>query len=271
MEVAGVTTYRGMDGFVSLGGYVAGSVQVGSAVTAGATQATFVGAPLLSGVVLPGDIFTVTGVSGTYTVQNTVRASAQQLANVVFTPVAPAGGFPQNAAVLFASHSVAQTRQWTATQTLQTLETTVQGDAYRTRRTGLVEWEGTFEGLFDYGDPQQAALLERYTQAKPNGYVAAVSFSVSPEGPVTLYGAAVLTTLAIASPGQDLVTITGTFQSTSPLLAAPVTSLSGPPLTLRYTEGFNEAFGIMSTAYTESFEPTAQTALTERYTEGFDA
>jgi hypothetical protein len=270
METAGMTTYRGMDGFVSLGGYVAGALRVASAVDEGGTQVTLTGTPLLSGVVLAGDTFTVTGVSGTYTSQSTVLAASNSLGPVAFSPAAPAGGFPAGAAVLFASSSVAQTRQWSATPTLQILETTVQGATHRTRRTGLVEWEGTFEALFDYGDPQQASLLDRYTAAKPSGVVAGVSFSVSPDGPVVLYGAAVLTTLAITSPGQELVSVTVTFQSTSQLLAAPIISPTLPILPSSYLEPFDVALGPLNPQYTEPFEPTTAPPLADQYTESFD-
>jgi hypothetical protein len=219
-------TYRGMDGLVSLGGYLSGSPTLQAAVSAGASTMTLTGTPL-TGLVLPGDVFTVPGSPGTYTVTNTVVASGNLLSGVTFTPVAPGGGFPLGGLVFVATSSVAQTRQWTATPTMQTLETTVQGDAFRTRRTGLTEWEGSFEALFDYGDPGQASLLNRYTQAKPDGSVVGLTFVVSPDGPVVLGGAAVLTTLAITSPGQELVSVTANFQSHGLLLATPLSAAGG--------------------------------------------
>ena len=249
-----MTTYRGMDGFVSLGGYVNGLAHVQTAVGAGASQVSLIGPPL-SGVLLAGDAFTVAGVAGTFTVTATVLASEHVLANVPFTPVAPAGGFAAGALVTIPSASIAQTRTWTATATFQVLETTVQRDLARTRRTGLVEWQGTFEALFDYGDPQQAALLERFTASKPDGSTAALSFTVSDEGPVTLYGAAVVQTLVITSPGEDLVTVAATFQSTNQLLAVTILGTGTAPLGGRYTEGFNEAGGPpLGVQYTEGFD-----------------
>jgi hypothetical protein len=218
-------TYRGMDGLVSLGGYVSGAPTLQAAVAEGATSMTLTGTPL-TGVLMAGDTCTVPGVSGTFTVTGTVVASGNTLASVPFTPAAPAGGFPAGGLVFVTTASVAQTRQWSAAPTIQVLETTVQGEAYRTRRTGLVEWEGSFEALFDYGDPGQKRLMDRYTQAKPDGTVVGLSFVVSPEGPVMLGGSAVLTTLAITSPGEDLVTVTASFQSTSLLL---VTRVAAPP------------------------------------------
>lgn len=274
-----MTFYRGLDGFVSLGGYVAGYPSIATAVLAGASQVTILGAQL-TGVVLPGDQFTVEGVPGTYTVQQTVVAVDNQLKAVPFSPAAPAGGLPAAASVLFLAHSIAQTRQWTATNTLQVLETTVQGQPARTRRTGLVEWEGTFEGLFDYDDPEQASLVHRFTQGKPDGTVLALSFTVSAEGPVTLYGAAVLTTLAITSPGQELVSVTGTFQSTGGelVLGAPgtldaVAIVAPGPATrpVRYLEPFDFEREPLPVQYTEPFDPAPRAPLTEQYTEPFDA
>lgn len=234
--------YRGMDGLVSLGGYVAGSTTLSAAVAAGASTMTLTGTPL-TGLVMAGDTFTVPGSPGAYTVTNSVVASANTLTGITFTPVAPAGGFPAGGVVFLATSSVAQTRQWTATPTMQILETTVQGAGARTRRTGLTEWEGTFEALFDYGDPSQASLLDRYTQAKPDGAVVGLNFVVSPEGPVVLGGAAVLTTLAITAPGQELVSVTATFQSDGLLLATPLVgvpggggNVPGSPWTLAYAE-----------------------------------
>ena len=168
LEAPRVTTYRGQEGFLSLGGYLAGYASVASAVLEGATQLTILGAQL-TGVVLPGDTFTVDGAPGTYTVQQTVVAVDNQLVGVPFSPSAPAGGFAVASSVLFNAHSIAETRGWTATNTLQILETTVQGHLARTRRTGLVEWQGTFEGFFDYGDPAQATLMNKFTQPPYRG------------------------------------------------------------------------------------------------------
>lgn len=279
-----MTTYRGQDGFVSLGGYVAGYPSTATGVPEGGTQVTILG-PQLTGVLLPGDTFTLHGIDGTYTVQGLVVAVNNQFVNVPFSPPAPVGGFPLARFVVFASHSIAQTRTWTVTPTLQVLETTVQRAAYRTRRTGLTEWEGTFEGLFDYGDPSQAALLNKFiasagTGGKPDGTTIGLSFTVSAEGPVILYGAAVLTTLVIASPGQELVTITGTFQSTGgdlvlgtpgTLGATPIVPPGSSTFPVRYLEPFDLERAPLPVAYTEPFDPAAQPALTVRYTEPFDA
>lgn len=274
-----MTTYKGMDGFLSLGGYVAGYASVASAVLEGATQVTILGAQL-TGVVLPGDTFTVAGAPGTYTVQQTVVAVDNQLVNVPFSPAAPAGGFGQGASVTFDAHSIAETRGWTATNTLQVLETTVQRQPARTRRTGLVEWQGTFEGFFDYGDPAQATLMQKFTHPPYRGELVGVSFTVTADGPVTLYGAAVLQTLAITSPGQELVSVTGTFQSTGGELVLdaggtlePVAIISPGPSTLpvRYIEPFDVESAPLPVAYLEEWEPAPRAPLTVQYTEPFDA
>jgi hypothetical protein len=210
----------------------------------------------LTGVLLPGDRFRVNGDPQVYTVTTTVLASNDTLIGVPFTPASEVA-WDAGALLTFLNHSIAKTRQWVATVTLHMLDVTVQGQTARTRRTGLVEWEGSFEGLFDYDDPDQKALLDRFTQAKPAGQVVAVSFSVSPDGPVTLYGAAVLTTLAVTSPGEDLVTIAATFQSTNQMQAVPIVPATigpGDDLALRYTEGFEQASAAITPQYTEPFD-----------------
>lgn len=57
----------------------------------------------LTGTILPGDVFTVAGVSGTFAVTNTttLTAAANALTGVTFAPAAPVGGFTSTAVVTF--------------------------------------------------------------------------------------------------------------------------------------------------------------------------
>jgi hypothetical protein len=57
----------------------------------------------LTGTVLPGDIFSVAGVAGTFVVTNatTLTAAANAIAGVTFAPPAPVGGFITTAVVTF--------------------------------------------------------------------------------------------------------------------------------------------------------------------------
>jgi hypothetical protein len=57
----------------------------------------------LTGTILPGDIFSVAGVSGTFVVTNptTLTAAANAVAGVTFAPPAPVGGFLATAVVTF--------------------------------------------------------------------------------------------------------------------------------------------------------------------------
>jgi hypothetical protein len=57
----------------------------------------------LTGTILPGEIFSVAGVNGTFAVTNTttLTAAGNAIAGVTFRPAAPTGGFADNAAVTF--------------------------------------------------------------------------------------------------------------------------------------------------------------------------
>lgn len=213
-----MTTYRGMDGFLALGGHLVGSPLVNGAVLAGASSVD-IDAVSLIGVVAPGDVFAVTGVSGTYTVTNAgfLVAAANAIAGITFTPVAPVGGFPDNAAVTFAANSVAQVRQWNVSAEFQPLETTVMGNVARGRRTAVTSFSGGCEVLFDYADSKQAALLDAYTAGTPNGSRAGVFFGVKSGEAKDIYGAVVLGSIAVTAPREDLVTAAVTFESNGQL------------------------------------------------------
>ena len=107
-----------------------------------------------------------------------------------------------------------------------------------------------------------------------------VSFTVTAEGPVTLYGAAVLQSLAITSPGQELVSVTGTFQSTGgelvlgasgTLEAVAIVSPGPATAPVRYLEPFDFERAPLPVAYTEAWEPAERAPLVAAYTEPFDA
>jgi hypothetical protein len=74
------------------------SVAVNGAVLAGGTTLALDGAPL-SGYLAADDTFTITNVSGVYTVTNAspVVASQNAMTGITFTPAAPVGGFADNA------------------------------------------------------------------------------------------------------------------------------------------------------------------------------
>lgn len=212
--------YRGMEGFLVLGGYLVGSsIAVNGVVLAGASTVNIDGVPL-TGVILPGDTFTVTGVAGTYTVTNTTAllAAGNAIAGITFTPVAPVGGFPNLATFLLTANAVANMRQWMATSNLAILDKTVMGEFWNTCVGGLGSWAGSFRALLDYADPRQAVLVDAILAATPVGQLSGLFFGVQGGQPRGLYGAPLFSGLSIESQLTDLVMISGTFTGTDALL-----------------------------------------------------
>lgn len=78
------------------------AAKVNGAVLAGATTMN-INEVSLTGTILPGDIFSVAGVAGTFAVTNaaTLTASGNAITGVTFTPPAPVGGFTSTAVVTF--------------------------------------------------------------------------------------------------------------------------------------------------------------------------
>lgn len=207
-----MSTYRGQDGYVALGGHLIGAVAVNGAVAALATTVHFDtgGVGTLLGVSVPGDRFTV-GAS-TYTVTSAAQAAVgNALTAVTFTPGA-VGGFADNAVVTYHLNSIAELRQWTLTPVMQALDTTVCRQTHRTYRPGLMGWTGQGQALFDNGDPVQAALIAEIASGTPDGTIASILFGLLENQPRDFYGAAVLTNMQASSPLDDLVTVTFDWQ-----------------------------------------------------------
>lgn len=163
--------YRGSKGRAYLGGVLVGAPLVQGAVGQGASAATFDGSPL-TGVVRPGDKFTVAGDAQEYTIV-TGGVVADGTANeigVTFTPtVQPGGGWANNAAVTFALNSIAQVKEWEAAPSREVLDATVMGDVAQRRDLDLPMWSGRVRALFDYGDSKQKAYVdEMLTDADPS-------------------------------------------------------------------------------------------------------
>lgn len=212
-----MATLTGQNGLVVLGGHLIGSAFVNGAVAQGGTSVNIDnnGSGMLIGVIAPGDTFTITGVSGTYTVTNTafLVAASNAITGITFTPAAPVGGFPDNSAFNLTLATIAQVRRWTLNPVLQALETTVMRDKVRSYRGGLAGWTGSCEALFDYGDTRQAALIDEIAAATPDGTRAAVLFGLKDGDVKDFYGGAVLTNFAITEPSDALVAVTFDFQS----------------------------------------------------------
>ncbi len=174
--------YRGSKGNAVLGGILVGSPLVQGTVAQAATSATFDGSPL-TGVVRPGDTFTVAGDAQVYTIATggMVASGTANEIPVTFTPgVVPGGGWADNAAVTFAANSVAQVREWEAEPSRPVLDATVMGDAAQRADLDLPKWSGRLVVLFDYGDLKQKAYVDRVlTDASSSGM--ALTLVVSPQ------------------------------------------------------------------------------------------
>jgi hypothetical protein len=116
-----------------------------------------------------------------------------------------------------ATDLVAQITQWTFQAEFEVLETTVVGEAYRTRRTGLVDGSGSFTMRFDYGDTiGQKVLFDKFTGAKPNGAVSNLRLWFDNDPKYIEIASAVLTTFPITSALGAIVEATVSFMANGP-------------------------------------------------------
>src|SRR4051812_10958269 len=111
-----MATLRGMDGFLSLGGILVASAGplVNGALIA-AAQTLNLDGTALTGVVAPGDTFTLAGEAGTpvHTVTGGFYiAAANAITGLTFTPGIAGGGVADNAAITFTSNAVGEARLW---------------------------------------------------------------------------------------------------------------------------------------------------------------
>ena len=198
------TSYRGIDGFVALGGVLKGAPLINGAVAQNASAANL-DAASLSGVVQAGDTFTVAGDATVYTVLTGGVVAANSVA-ITFTPAcAKVGGWPDNAAVSCASNSIAQARKWSASVQCPELDTTVLGAVAEGVTLGLPKWTGSVEALFDYGDAKQAAFI---AQAKVGAAAVALTAALGIITGKILWGSFVASQLQITSDSGSLVAIT---------------------------------------------------------------
>lgn len=167
-----MSMYRGSQGNAVLGGILVGTPLVQGAVANGASAATF-DAATLTGVVRPGDTFTVAGDAQEYTIVTggVVSQGTPNEVDVTFTPtVQAAGGWADNALVSFTNNSIAQVKEWGATPSRPVLDPTVMGDTAQRRDLDIPMWNGRVVVLFDYGDPEQKAYVDEIlSNSAPSG------------------------------------------------------------------------------------------------------
>lgn len=203
-----MATYRGSDGLVHQGGATVGTPLVQGAVAQGVTSATLDGADF-NGVVRPGDTFTVAGDAQDYTVQAGGVVTGNAVA-ITFSPaVQPGAGWEDNAEVSFAANTVGEVTGWEAEVSRAPIDRTVQGSEATRYTLDVPEWRGTLRAFLDYGDAEQAAVLNQLL-AGSIPVAQALTLRVAP-GKV-LWGDALLTNGRVTSQrGPQLVEVQADF------------------------------------------------------------
>jgi hypothetical protein len=221
-----MTTYRGQDGFLALGGVLSGqpAVRLTGALSAGATSLGLNSATTLVGVLAVGDTFTIAGEAGspvhTVTGGPFYPAVANAIAGVTFTPAIAAGGVAANAVVTVASRAIVNARLWNLTATVETLDSTTLGAAWQVVQGGEAGWSGSCEFFLDRTDPVQVALLDA---AATGASVPVVTFGVQVGTPAAaaakfVYAGATLSGWSVGATRGALVAVTATLTGTGPLL-----------------------------------------------------
>ena len=211
---------RGQDGGLILGGLLVGSPLVAGALIENDVVMS-IDAVSLTGVVIIGDTFTLAGEAGspTHTVTGgpVYVAAANAIASITFSTGVAAGGVANNAAVTFASNSVAEIRTWELASELEMIDDTVKGDTHRTFKGGLAKWNGTATALLDYLDTEQASLIDEIANDPPDGTIAGLMFQIA--SGKTWYGAGELSNFRAESPeGTALVPVSFDFQGSGQVL-----------------------------------------------------
>lgn len=164
-----MSTVRGLDGLVALGGYVPDAIYVQGAVAQSATAATFDGnGGTARGVIRPGDTFTVAGDGQTYTIVTGGvfgDPTADERA-VTFTPgVVPGGGWADNAVVTMNLNQLVQVRAFELNVERILHDATVFRSAARVWKSGFSEFQGSITALFDAADADQTTFINNVLSA----------------------------------------------------------------------------------------------------------
>ena len=212
-----MTTYRGMTGWLSLGGYLEGTPKIAATVAVGASEISITGGgSTLTGIVAVGDTFTITGVDGTHTVAGSFyECTGNQI--TAFALVSDIATAPFiDATVAFDSNSVGEVRLWNINAEVQFAEDTAMGDKWETRVAGMATWNGSAECMLDYDDARQAELIDLIAAVTPTPDINAVIFGHTEEK--MWYAASVLSNFAITQNKDDIVTVTFTFAGQGDIL-----------------------------------------------------
>ena len=212
-----MTTYAGMDGWLSLGGILTGTPVLAAQPSFGASVIEITGAgSTLTGIVAVGDTFTITGVDGPHVVAGSFyvctgnKITAIALVTDIVTQ--PASG----ATLTFDSNAVGEVRLWNINAEVEFAEDTAMGDKWETRVAGMAKWSGSAECMLDYDDARQAELIDLIAAVTPTPDVNAVIFGTQDED--MWYAQAVLSNFAITEDKGDVVSVTFTFAGQGDML-----------------------------------------------------
>jgi hypothetical protein len=112
--------------------------------------------------------------------------------------------------------NIAQLSSWTVTSTVDTIECTHMGQSWKTYKTGIAEWEGSFEAIYD-GDKQGlAAEMAVGTQYEMFAYPESTDTDHS------LSGSVILTSLEWTAELDDVIRLSATFTGTGEFTKATV-------------------------------------------------
>lgn len=190
-----MSRYRGSKGRFAVGGVIVGTPLVQGAVAQGAGAATF-DATSLTGVVQPGDTFTVAGDPQTYTIVTGGVIASNEVA-VTFTPtVQVVGGWADNALVTPAVNSMGHVKEWEATLARPWMDGTCMGDEAQTGDLDIPMSEGRAMVLLDYADTKQAAVVD---QARENADSAALALALVVATGKFLYVDALMSSIRVRS------------------------------------------------------------------------
>ena len=224
-----MTTYRGLEGFLSVGGVQVGTnIRLKAAVAQNVSLFGVTGTTTtLTGCVMVGDTFTIAGESGapTHTVQLSTLSTAvsvvaftnDAIATVLgMTPVAATGGVAEDAVITFGTTNLVGEVLLHSIDVEQALvDDAVMGEYWETpRKVGPAKWSGTGECYLDYDDGPQAELIDRLATATPSTAIEGILFGVATTAsPLKFfYGSAILGGFSVSQPKDGLVTVSFSFR-----------------------------------------------------------
>jgi len=215
-----MANFRGLEGFLALGGVLTGAgapPKLNGALTIGNTTMNIDGnGSALNGVVVVGDTFTIAGEAGTptHTVTGTVFriAVANAIAGITFTPGIAAGGAADNAVVT----SVAEAKAHNINASVEVLDTTSFGLRWRTVKGGMASWTGQASCWLDKGDPEQSGLIDLIVATTPGLTVNGVLFGTNVGK--QWYAGCVLSGFSVTVDKGAIIEATFNFEGSGPVL-----------------------------------------------------